>query len=829
MKFDSEANVHQKFMETMHDAVLILDENYNILYFNQVAGIWYGYNEDEFKKLNLQDIRAPGERGKIIEHMNAVAKEKGAVWETVHMRKDGTEFPVEVSSTPIEVGTHRRYYHVVRDISERKKHEETLRASEERYKHIVEFSPETIFIHRDGKVIFINSAGLKLFGATDPAQIIGQSIWNLYPPERHGIVRSRNQLMEKTREPAPLIEHTILRVNGERMSVEATACIIDYAGEPAFYVIFRDITERKKNRTLLDLQYAVARHLIESPNMIEANKHVLESICDDLKFDLGKLWVIDKKDQVLRLISSWATDEELLNDNSKVHVGLANKVQETSQPYWIDNSDSAYKTNIALPVMTDKELLGVLEFASQKSMPRDETVLQTLAALGDQIALFLKRKKFEKDLAYIAKHDPITGLSNRSFFEEILAYELKLVKNKDQILAVIFIDIDNFSAYNEALGHAAGDELLKAIAARLLKLNIASENLGRFGPQFAIILSGIATVEDVTSFIKEINIIMAEELIVQEQHASVTFNYGVAMYPDDGDDVDSLLRSASIALSSAKETGNGVVQFCTVDLNIRAQKRIKMENDLRNALHNEEFFLQYQPIIDTRTMTTSGFESLIRWNKDNKNISPAEFIPLAEKSKLIIPIGEWLMRSACLQCKEWQALVKRPIFISVNISPIQFKSSSVLDMIVGVIKETNFDPTCLKVEVTESALMDNTKKSINTLHAIRDLGVKISIDDFGTGYSSLNYLRHLPVDFLKIDQSFVRNMTTDPNDAAIVKTIIDLAENLRYNVIAEGVETQEQLNFLTTLGCYNIQGYYFSPPLQVADATIFLQQGSLLR
>lgn len=829
MKFDSEANLHQKFMENMHDAVLILDENYNVLDFNHVAGIWYGYDEAEFKKLNLSDIRAASERDKITAQMDAVANKKGGVWETVHMRKDGTEFPVEVSSTPIEVGTQIRYYHVVRDISERKKHEAALRASEERYKHIVEFSPETIFIHRDGKVVFINASGLKLFGASDPAQIVGQSIWNLYPPERHGVVRSRNQIMEQTREPAPLIEHTILRVNGERMSVEAIACIIEYAGEPAFYVIFRDITERKKHRTLLDLQYTVARHLIESANMIEANKHVLESICDNLKFDMGKLWVLDKKDQVLRLISSWARDEDLLNDVTKIDTSVVNKVQETRQSDWLENSAPPYKTKIALPVVTDKELLGVLEFAIEKSMPRDESVLQALTGFSDQIALFMKRKKFEKDLAYLSKHDPITGLSNRSFFEEILAYELKLVKNKDQVLAVIFIDIDNFSAYNEALGHAAGDELLKAIAARLLNLNIASENLGRFGPQFAIILSGIAAVEDVKKFIKELNAIFAKELIVQEQHVSVTFNYGVAMYPDDGDEVDSLLRSASIALSSAKETGNGVVQFCTVDLNLRAKKRIKMESDLRNALYKEEFFLQYQPIVDTRAMTTSGFESLIRWNKDNKSISPSEFIPLAEKSKLIIPIGEWLMRTACLQCKEWQAIVNRPIFISVNISPIQFRSSSVLDMIVGVMKEINFDPTCLKIEVTESALMDNTKKSITTLYAIRDLGVKISIDDFGTGYSSLNYLRHLPVDYLKIDQSFVRNMTTDPNDAAIVKTIIDLAENLRYNVIAEGVETQEQLNFLTTLGCYNIQGYYFSPPLQVADATIFLQQGNLLR
>jgi EAL domain-containing protein (putative c-di-GMP-specific phosphodiesterase class I) len=266
-----------------------------------------------------------------------------------------------------------------------------------------------------------------------------------------------------------------------------------------------------------------------------------------------------------------------------------------------------------------------------------------------------------------------------------------------------------------------------------------------------------------------------------------------------------------------------------VDLNARAKKRVQMESDLRSALASDEIFLMYQPIVDATQMLTTGFEALARWSKNGKLISPAEFIPLAEKTNLIIPIGEWIMRAACLQCKEWQTKTDRPVFVSVNISPVQFKHNVVIDLVTSVLNETQLDPSCLKIEVTEGMLVENTHKSINTLRAIKDMGVKISIDDFGTGYSSLNYLRQLPVDFLKIDQSFVRKMTTNANDAAIVKTIIDLAHNLNYKVIAEGVETQEQLNFLTTLGCYNIQGYYFSQPLPVAEATAFLQQGRLLR
>lgn len=712
-----------------------------------------------------------------------------------------------------------------------------LKASEERYSQIVNLFPNAIFLHRDGKIIFMNPAGLKLFGASDPAQIVGQSLWDLYPPERHGIVRSRTQILERTKQAVPTIEHTVLRLDGTRLNVEATACMIDFEGAPAFFVTMRDITENKKTKMLLELQRTVSRSLIESTNLIEASKNVLEGICSNLKLDVGKIWAFDKKDQILRLVTSWSMEEDLDLETGKMHdqvtlakgEGLAGLVLETGEPCWQENLDQDYKLAIAVPILNEKEMLGVIECTNHMAMPRDDITLQTLIGLGDQIGLFLKRKKYEKDLAYLSKHDPITGLSNRAFFEEILAYELNLVKNKDQILAVLFLDVDSFNVFNESLGHAGGDEILKAIANRLLTLEIASENLGRFGPQFAIMLSAINKVEDVTKFIKQLNHIMTDEFTIQEQKFTICFNYGIAMYPDDGEDVHHLMRSASIALSTAKEIGNGAVQFCTVDLNLRAQKRVKMENDLRGSLAKEELFLQYQPIVDANTLITSGFESLIRWVKDGKNISPAEFIPLAEKTHLIIPLGEWIMRTACMQCKEWNAANESKIFVSVNISPIQFNHSGVLDMLKAVLQDTHLEPACLKIEVTESALMDNANRSIKMLRTIKDLGIKISIDDFGTGYSSLNYLRHLPIDYLKIDQSFIRNMTINSNDAAIVKTIIDLAQNLNYKVIAEGVETQEQLNFLTTLGCYNIQGYYFSPPLQVVDATAFLQQGKLLR
>ena len=263
----------------MHDAVLILDENYNVLDNNHVANIWYDYTDAEFKHLNLSDIRAPDEREKIKKQMHTVNEKEGDVWETIHQRKDGTTFNVEVSSTPIEVGKQKRFYHVVRDITLRKKHEAELEASRARYKQIVEFSPDAIFVHRDGKVIFMNNAGLKLFGANSQNDMIGKNLWSLYPPERHGIVRARNQHMEQTHEAVPTIEHTMLRLDGGKIYVEATACYIEYDGEPAFYVTLRDINEKRKQHSLLNVQQAVSKALIETTNLSDVSKYILQIIC----------------------------------------------------------------------------------------------------------------------------------------------------------------------------------------------------------------------------------------------------------------------------------------------------------------------------------------------------------------------------------------------------------------------------------------------------------------------------------------------------------------------------------------------------------------------
>jgi len=420
-------------------------------------------------------------------------------------------------------------------------------------------------------------------------------------------------------------------------------------------------------------------------------------------------------------------------------------------------------------------------------------------------------------------HDLITGLASRNAFETRLTSILDNLKPPHGI-AVLFIDIDSFNSINEFLGHDAGDELSRLIAGHLLTLNIPATNIARFGPKFAIILEYVTCIEDVTRCIQTINSLVNTEITINEHKFITYLNYGISLYPEDGTSVTTLLNSASIALSAAKNIGGGTVQFCTPELHAQTRQRIAIERDLRTALAKNEFILHYQPIVEIGTKHIVGFEALLRWQKDNKLISPAEFIPIAEKTRLIIPIGEWVINTACAQAAIWQTELQRDIFVSVNVSPIQFKNSEVLETLTAALKSTQLKVECLKLEVTESTLMESEQKNITMLQAIQDMGIKIAIDDFGTGYSSLSYLRFLPIDYLKIDQSFVRHVTVDVDADVIVKAIIDLAHNLGYKVIAEGVETNEQLQFLTGLGCDYAQGYLFSKPLPVAEANALLNK-----
>ncbi|HUQ34134.1 MAG TPA: bifunctional diguanylate cyclase/phosphodiesterase, partial [Pyrinomonadaceae bacterium] len=392
---------------------------------------------------------------------------------------------------------------------------------------------------------------------------------------------------------------------------------------------------------------------------------------------------------------------------------------------------------------------------------------------------------------------------------------------------VMFLSLDRFKKFNDTLGHTVGDQLLKSVADRLRPHMREGDTFARFGSdEFSFLLTGIGKAEDASRLAREFQSILDAPFSVEGHELYVTSSIGIGLYPEDGRDSQELLKSAGAALYRAKQSGGSNYQFYTADMNALALARLALENQLRWALERKEFRVYYQPQVSINTGQITGMEALVRWQHPELGlVSPAEFIPLAEDTGLIAPIGEWVLRAACAQTRAWHDCGFKGLRVSVNLSPRQFQQPDLVLVVERILKETGLDGAGLELEVTESSVMKNAETAIRTLGELKAMGIKISIDDFGSGYSSLSYLKHLPIDVLKIDQSFVSDMTADPKDAAIVMAVIQLAHSLQLKVIAEGVETDEQLHFLRLLSCDEMQGYLFCRPIPVEAFENLLLEG----
>jgi diguanylate cyclase (GGDEF)-like protein len=439
-------------------------------------------------------------------------------------------------------------------------------------------------------------------------------------------------------------------------------------------------------------------------------------------------------------------------------------------------------------------------------------------------------KQRTAELNHQAYHDALTDLPNRILFEDRLTQALALAGRNSQLLGTLFLSLDRFKKVHDTLGHALGDRLLQKVAERLTSRAHKGETVARFeGDEFAVLLTQIGGTEDVVEFIFQISEALKLPITLDGHELFVTTSIGISLYPYDGEDAPTLQKNAGSALYRAKEQGGNNYQFYTADMNAKALKRLSMENSLRRALERQQFVLHYQPQVDINSGQIVGMEALIRWQHPELGlVPPIEFIPLAEDTGLIVPIGEWVLRTACAQSRAWQEIGFAPLSLAVNLSARQFQQQNLTKVIARILQETGLNPYYLELELTESSIMKNADSAVRTLTELKEMDIKIAIDDFGTGYSSLGYLKRLPIDTLKIDQSFVRDVTTDPDDAALVMAIITLAHNLRLRVIAEGVETEEQLRFLHLLRCDEWQGYLFSRPLPVRAFEELLSQGQNL-
>jgi diguanylate cyclase (GGDEF)-like protein/PAS domain S-box-containing protein len=430
-------------------------------------------------------------------------------------------------------------------------------------------------------------------------------------------------------------------------------------------------------------------------------------------------------------------------------------------------------------------------------------------------------------MAHSAQHDFLTGLPNRMLLNDRVTQAIALAQRHMKKVAVLFLDLDGFKHINDSLGHPIGDKLLQSVAKRLVDCGRSSDTVSRQGGDaFVVLLSEVEQSDDAAITARRMLQAVAEPHSIGQHDLHVTTSIGVSIFPDDGLDAETLIKNADTAMYQAKENGHQSYQFFKPAMNVRAVERQSIEESLRRALERQEFALQYQPIIDLRAGEITGAEALIRWTHPTRGpVPPAQFIPVAEDCGLILPIGNWVLREACKQAQAWIKAGLPLVTMAVNISAIEFRDEHFLEGAFAILEETGLDPRSLELELTESVLMRRVESTESILKALRKKGVQIAVDDFGTGYSSLSYLRKFPIDALKIDQSFVRQITTAPDETTIVTAVISMGRSLKLRVVAEGVETQEELAFLQAHQCDEAQGYFFSRPLLPEQFAKLLKSG----
>jgi len=533
--------------------------------------------------------------------------------------------------------------------------------------------------------------------------------------------------------------------------------------------------------------------------------------------------------------------------------GLPGKIYLSGKAVWLpdvgsDNrfvrksaaAASGIRAGCAFPVLIGKETAAIIEFYTERTVAPDQALLKLIGQVGTHLGRAIERQRAENRLIHDASHDPLTALPNRALFLDRLNQVLARGKrNRQARFAVLFIDLDRFKVVNDSLGHFAGDSLLTQVGHRLQNAlrgddTIAANHdavahtgtLARLGgDEFTVLLSDIKDPSDAVRVANRLGDALRLPFVVDGQEIYTSASIGIASSTSGYETAEAILRDADMAMYRAKTLGKARCELFDQDMYAAALKRLALETDLRRAIHNEEFVLHYQPIVSLRSQAVVGFEALVRWRKpDGELVYPDEFIKITEETGLIFALGHWVLREACRTASVLQVQFPRenPLTISVNISPRQFAQPDLVEQIRSTLHETGLDPHCLRLEITESVTIDDPKRVASVLTELKELGVRMSIDDFGTGYSSLSYLHSLPLDTLKIDQTFVAGMGKDAESLHIIQTIVGLANSLGLEIIAEGAEIACQVTKLQSMGCEFIQGFYFSRPVDAAALAALL-------
>ncbi len=676
-----------------------------------------------------------------------------------------------------------------------------LAESERNFRALAENASDGIFVIRDGTIVFVNHRALK-FSGYKADEVLNTPMIRYVHPDYLALVEERYRRRLAGEEVPSRYELCVVGRNGERLPVEVTASMTTWHGNAADLVSMRDIRDRILAEAQMRKLSGALQQAADAVTITDRNG------------------VIEYVNPAFENITGFARDQVIGLTPAIVKSGRQG--EQFYRQLW----ECISRGDVFTDVFINRRKDGSLYYEEKCITPlkNEQGLITHFIATGKDIS---ERIRTQERLEHLAHHDSLTGLPNRVLFLDRLKQSLARARWSHHVVALMFIDLDRFKGVNDTLGHDAGDELLRELSGRLEHTLRERDTLARLGgDEFAVLLDDLATEGEVADLADKLLAGFREPFLIRRRELFVTASIGISLFPADGETVGTLLKNADIAMYKAKDLGKNTYQFYAAEMSTRAFERLTLETSLRRALARKQFELYYQPQVDLETGHVIGFEALLRWNHPDMGlVSPTEFVGLLEDTRLILPVGHWVLEDACVQAHAWCAQMPEHWWVTVNVSGLQLGGGETfLETVNEVLAETGLDPERLELEITESVLMHDTDRALQTLEALNQHGVRLAIDDFGTGYSSLAYLKRFAIDTLKIDRTFVRDVPDDADDRAIVRSIIALAHSLNLSVVAEGVESERQLDFLRHQGCEAAQGYLISAPLPAAAVPAFVRR-----
>ncbi|MBW7902453.1 MAG: EAL domain-containing protein [Rhodocyclaceae bacterium] len=765
-------------------------QDMRFVYVNPRLADYFGYSEEELLAMGPLDIVAPEQHDWLSDQMRRrAAGEPGFPYEVIGVRKDGGRFPIAImdmparfSGAPASVGT-------VFDLTAQRLVEDQIGESRNRYRALFESAQDAIIVidGEAGVIVEANVAAETLL-RRPREQLLRLPSVEIFPPDRRSRHAAELHRHIVSGGGAPE-EMRIRNADGEDVPVEVSTSVIEAGGRKQLQAIFRDISVRRQAEERLRLAQRV--------------------------FDVGEEVIL-------------ITDAERLvvavNPAFTRITGYAAEEVIGQTPGFLRSGRQPPEFYAAMWETIERDGVWQGELWNRRKNGEIFPVWLTISAYRDSEGRIInyigistdisERHAAEARIRQLAYYDPLTRLPNRTLLHDRVDQVLAQAERDGTLAALLFIDLDHFKTINDSLGHFTGDLLLCEVARRMSECVRRSDTLARLGGDEFVVVCAESSIEGAAGVARKILAAVSQPFVVDGHHLTVTPSIGIGLFPQDGRDFQTLLKHADTAMYRAKESGRNAYQFFAREMNEAALERLMLENSLRVALERRELVLHYQPQVELAGGRIVGAEALVRWQHPQLGtIPPAKFIPIAEACGLIVPIGAWVLKEACRQAAAWRVAGLPPITVAVNLSSAQFRQQRFEETVAGVLRLTGLPAEHLELELTESIVMEDAETTVQALRRLSVMGVQLAIDDFGTGYSSLSYLKRFPIDKLKIDRSFVRDIVSDADDWAIASTVISMGQSLRLQVIAEGVENSEQLEMLRGQGCHAVQGYHFSKPL----------------